>query len=700
MGKLELMSPAGSLEGIYAAARSGADAIYFGGGKFNARRNAKNLSEEELETAIKYLRLRGKKSYITVNTLATDRELKELLPFLQFLNNVGASAVIVQDLAVAKILQTAFPDMPIHASTQMTVHNLAGALAAAKLGFSRVVLSRELPASEIQFITENCGIETEIFCHGALCMSYSGQCYMSAAIGGRSGNRGLCAQPCRMQYSFPGEKSGAHLSLKDLCLAPYLNQIADLGVSCVKIEGRMKRPEYTAYVTQVYRKAIDSGLPPSKEEMDNLALLFSRDGFTDGYFSDKKGPHMFGMREETQPKELKALYKEAQQLYIGEEAGTVPITMHFEAQAGRPMLLACITGDGEKYSCEGVVPEKANFKPTSAADVQANLEKTGGTVFYAQEMEVFVDDGLKIPLSAVNAMRRQGLEALAAQRKVPPARRNLEWNEGFSRGNVAEKPQTIYSFLYKWQITPEILALKPAYVYLPLDEIVANSAFCKELCKSGVKLGAVLNRIIFDREWVAVVEKLDKARKIGACAIVCTNLGHVTLLADVGMELRGDFGLNIYNSQAMKQYKALGLQCQTLSVELNFPQIRDISKCCDTELIVYGRLPLMITESCAIKNHRGNACNCKQGEHSIQDKTGRSFPLVSAEGCRNTVYNSEPIFLADKQSSFDNIGLTYIRLNFTLEGAAECLKIAKSYDGSTGYTPEVFTRGMYSRGVE
>ena len=700
MGKLELMSPAGSLEGIYAAARSGADAVYFGGGRFNARRNAKNLSEEELETAIKYLRLRGKKSYITVNTLSTDRELKELYPFLEFLNNVGASAVIVQDLAVAKIIRTAFPDMPIHASTQMSVHNLAGAMAAQQLGFSRVVLSRELPASEIRFITERCGIETEIFCHGALCMSYSGQCYLSAAIGGRSGNRGLCAQPCRMQYRFPGEKTGAHLSLKDLCLAPYLKEIEDMGVSCIKIEGRMKRPEYTAYVTSVYRKALDSGLPPTQQEMDNLALLFSRDGFTDGYFTDQKGPHMFGTRDENQPKELKAIYKEAQALYTGEEEGTVPVTMHFEALAGRPMLLACITQDGEKYSCEGIVPEKANFKPTSSQDVQTNLEKTGGTVFYVKELEVFVDEGLKIPLSSVNAMRRQCLDALAAQRKVPPTRRVLEWNSGISRGNQPGKPQYIFSFLYKWQITDEILALNPAYIYLPLDEIVQHTAFCRGLVKQGHKIGAVLNRIIFDREWVGVLEKLNKAHNLGVSAIVCTNVGHSTLLKEVGMELRGDFGLNVYNAQAMKEYRAMGLQCQTLSFELNFAQIRDLSKCCETELIVYGRLPLMITESCAIKNHHGNACNCKQGEHSIQDKTGRSFPLVSEEGCRNTLYNSERLFLADKKNQYENLGLTYARLNFTLEGAKECLQIANSYLKDTGYVPEQITRGMYNRGVE
>ena len=248
---LEVMSPAGSLESVMAAVRGGADAVYFGAGDFNARRNAKNLTDEELATAMKYCRLRGVKTYITVNTLVTDRELLKAKALIEKLTVLGADALIVQDLGMARLIKSVSPDMPIHASTQMTVHNLAGVMAAHKMGFSRVVLSRELPLSEIAFICKNSPVEIEIFGHGALCMCYSGQCFLSAAIGGRSGNRGLCAQPCRMMYSYAGEKPGYPLSLKDLSVATYLKEIEKAGVHCIKIEGRMKRPEYTALVTKI-----------------------------------------------------------------------------------------------------------------------------------------------------------------------------------------------------------------------------------------------------------------------------------------------------------------------------------------------------------------------------------------------------------------------------------------------------------------
>ncbi len=699
MAKLELMSPAGSLESIYAAARAGADAIYFGGGDFNARRNAKNFSNEELEEAIKYLKIRGKHSYITVNTLLTDRELKELYGFLKFLNEAGASAVIVQDLAVAKMIHTAFPDMPMHASTQLTVHNLAGALQMKELGFSRVVLSRELPLSEIKYITENCGIETEVFVHGALCMCYSGQCYFSGLVGGRSGNRGLCAQPCRMQYGVGNGQQKAVLSLKDLCLAEQLNELVKAGVSCAKIEGRMKRPEYTAYVTNVYRKAIDSGKMPTRDEMDKLRTLFSRDGFTQGYFNDKKGSDMFGMREEGDPKKLKAIYKEAQALYAGEEDPSIPVDAYVYAHSGEKIRISMRTHDGYAYECYGMVPEKANHRPTGSEEIVNSLKKTGGTAFYMADVKVDMEYGLKIPLSAINAMRRQALDALTAQRKVQQPRRELEWHAGYMRTNSKEKPKYIFSYTKTEQITRKALMSKPEYIYIPLAECYNNIQAFEKLRKTGQKIAVVMNRIMYDREWPEVKKQLEAVKDAGIDSVVCTNVGHPYQLRDMGFELRGDFGLNVFNSQTMKQFRSLGVNCQTLSFELNFAQIRDISKCCESELIVYGRLPLMITENCAIKNRTGK-CSCKDGYGEITDKTGRTFPIMREEGCRNTIYNSDMLFWADKKSQYSNIGITYARLNFTTENGYECDKVIGAYVNDEAYMPERMTRGLYQRGVE
>ena len=286
---MELMCPAGSLEALEAAVQAGADAVYFGVGDYNARRNAKNISEEQLPQALAYCRLRGVRSYVTVNTLLSDRELPRVSQLLETLSREGADAAIVQDLGVLRLARAVAPDLPVHASTQVTVHNLAGALACKELGFSRVVLSRELPLEEIRYITQRSGIETEVFCHGALCMCYSGQCYLSAAIGGRSGNRGLCAQPCRLPYGFDGGPPKPWLSLKDLSLACHLQELEQAGVACVKIEGRMKRPEYVALTADIYKRAVAGKKPPSAEELEQLRAIFSRSGFTDGYFTGQTG---------------------------------------------------------------------------------------------------------------------------------------------------------------------------------------------------------------------------------------------------------------------------------------------------------------------------------------------------------------------------------------------------------------------------
>ena len=372
---MELMSPAGSMEGIIAAVRGGADAVYFGTGDYNARRNAKNLEGDELAEAFRYCRLRGVKTYVTMNTLVTDRELVRAKELVKKLSDLGADALIVQDLGMARLIRAVAPDLPIHASTQMTVHNLAGVLACAKLGFTRVVLSRDLPLKEIEFICKRSPAEIEVFVHGALCMCYSGQCYLSAAIGGRSGNRGLCAQPCRMQYSFQGSAPGYPLSLKDASMAQHLKELERAGVHTLKIEGRMKRPEYTALVTNIYKRALVEQREPTKEELEQLQTVFSRDGFTDGYLMGKRGNHMFGTRKEEAGREARAVYKQAQAIYETQpEPPSVPVELHFSARAGQEMTLAVTDRDGNRYETTGLPAETALNRATTEEEVAASLQ--------------------------------------------------------------------------------------------------------------------------------------------------------------------------------------------------------------------------------------------------------------------------------------------------------------------------------------
>ena len=702
---MELMSPAGSMEGIIAAVRGGADAVYFGTGDYNARRNAKNLEGEELADAFRYCRLRGVKTYVTMNTLVTDRELVRAKELVKKLSDLGADALIVQDLGMARLIRAVAPDLPIHASTQMTVHNLAGVLACAKLGFTRVVLSRELPLKEIEFICKRSPAEIEVFVHGALCMCYSGQCYLSAAIGGRSGNRGLCAQPCRMQYSFQGSAPGYPLSLKDASMAQHLKELERAGVHTLKIEGRMKRPEYTALVTNIYKRALVEQREPTKEELEQLQTVFSRDGFTDGYLMGKRGNHMFGTRKEEAGREARAVYKQAQAIYETQpEPPSVPVELHFSARAGQEMTLAVTDRDGNRYETTGLPAETALNRATTEEEVAASLSKTGGTVFKAEKVHVELESGLRASAAALNAMRRQCLEGLALVRRRPPERRTGDWQPGLRRLPYEGKPGLIYSFRSVEQLSSPILRSAPAMIWLPLSEIVRHLPMVQALMEKGLRFAAVVDRIIFDSQWPAVLEELRRLKDAGITDLALTNIGQIHLVRDLGFTLHGDFGLNIMNSQSVKELRQMGMQSCTLSFEMNLAQIRDMSLGLDSQIIAYGRLPLMITENCITKRH-GDGCArdgraCSGNNNAIVDKTGRTFPILRENHCRSTLYNAEKLWLADKMGELEHLGLRWLRLNFTTENTREIEAVIQAYQTGSGSMPERATRGLYYRGVQ
>lgn len=691
---MELMSPAGSLEGVIAAVRGGADAVYFGTGDFNARRNAKNLSGDDLAEALRYCRLRGVKTYITMNTLVTDRELVRAKELILELNQLGADALIVQDLGMARMIRSLAPELPIHASTQMTVHNIGGVLQAARLGFSRVVLSRELPLEEIAFICKNSPVEIEVFVHGALCMCYSGQCYLSAAIGGRSGNRGLCAQPCRMSYGLGGGKPEHPLSLKDLSLAEHLSQLEQAGVHTLKIEGRMKRPEYTALVTRIYKNALTQRRAPTREELEQLQAVFSREGFTDGYFAGHKGPEMFGTRQEDNGREARELYKQAQAIYQTEpEPPTVPVKLSFSARAETPMTLLADDGAGHRHEAAGLPAEPALRRATTEDEVRSALSKTGGTVFYPEQMEVELEDGLRASAAAINAMRRQCLESLALQRKMPPQRRTGEWQPGVQRLSSTEAPGWIFSFLSVDQLSSPILHAGPDMIWLPLREMADNLPLIRALTQQGLRFAAVPDRIIFDGQWAETLRLLRQVQQAGVSDLVCGNLGQLPIVHRLGMKLHGDFGLNVMNSQTVRELSRLGLASCTLSFEMNLAQIRDMNPGMDCQLMAYGRLPLMVTENAILPPDY-------TGKPTLTDKTGRSFPIVPEAHGRATLYNAETLWLADKGEELSRLGLRWLRLSFTTEKPREIEAVLRAYQSGEGTMPGRTTRGLYYRGVQ
>lgn len=702
----ELLSPAGGREALVAAVQSGADAVYMGFGSFNARRSARNFSDEEFLAAVRYCHLRGVRVYLTLNTLVTDRELPALAETARRASEYGVDAILVQDWGVYETLRAVIPDVPLHASTQMALHTLSGVEEAARLGMTRAVLARELSREDIREIVAGAPIEVETFAHGALCMCYSGMCEMSAVIGGRSGNRGACAQPCRLRYGWHGKADGNPLSLRDANLAAYADEMAEMGVACLKLEGRMKRPEYVAAVTGIYAALLREHRAPTADEQKKLALAFSRDGFTDGYYRGARGKEMFGVRPEDArwPEEW---FGELRAAYEREDLRLVPVRLRAEIRAGVPMTLTAEDADGHTVTAAGAVPEAARSRALTAEEVEARLRKTGGTAFTVSDCAVALEDGLSVSASALNALRREAIAALEAARTALPERREGAFVPSGRIKNPTEPPRLTVSVYRPEQLTDALVREGVETVYVPLELIEAVDV---EKYRGQTAFAAVLPRVWRTADEPALREQLRAARARGVETAVLGNLGHFALVRGMGFALHGDFGLNVFNSAALRFLKEQGLESATLSFELRHEQLRDIAKCIPCEAIVYGRLPLMITENCIAANEFGcrygkGRCDAAHADSAcaaapeLTDRVGERFPVLHAYGCRSEIQNGKVLWLADKPE-YRKIGLTYARLRFTTESPEECLRVLRAYKGREDYAPKDLTRGLFYRGVE
>ena len=693
---MELLSPAGSPEAVIAAVQNGADAVYLGFGDFNARRSAHNFTPDEFEKAVRYCRLRNCKVYVTLNTLVNDREMTAAVNAARMASEKGADAILVQDFGLAKVLRRTVPDIPLHASTQMSIHNLAGAEAAAQLGMTRIVLARELSLEEIRFISKHCSAETEVFVHGALCFCHSGQCYMSAMIGRRSGNRGMCAQPCRMQYSLGGRMDDYPLSLKDNCLANRLQALEEAGVACVKIEGRMKRPEYTGIVTGVYSKLLKEKRNPTPDEMELLARTFSRQGFTQGYLDGDKSD-MFGIKAEPD-EEIDSLYADARKAYSTGEVRRVPIHFYSLVEKGERAKAIAFDDNGNRAAAFGPVPERAKRQGVTANYIIEQMYKTGGTPFTVVENQAKADEGLFLPAAEINELRRKLISELSEKRMTPPQRRSFAMPVAPEDRGRRGEPEASSQIPTAEQLTPELAALKPHFLYAPAAVMAENYSSVLPFLTGGTTPVAVLPRVITDDETEEIFSTLEKLHEYGVNQALIGNIGHVALAKQAGMEVRGDFGLNAFNSQTLDVLRAAGFLSATASFELRIQQIRDMQKPLDTEMIIYGRLPVMVSDQCIIRQSSGR-CNC-QVPGQLADRTGSVFPVMKEFGCRHVIYNAQQVFLADRRDELLSAGLWGMRLLFTTESARECVEVAKAYLGMTDYQPNMLTRGLYYRGVE
>ena len=692
---IELLAPAGSMEALRAAVQNGANAVYLGCGTFNARQSAKNFTPQTLKDAVKYCHIWGVQVHLTLNTLVSDKEINELTELIRHAALCCVDAFIVQDLGVVQLCRQIAPHIPVHGSTQMTVHSLPGVQLCAAMGCKRVVLSRELSREEIRYICANSPIEIEVFAHGALCMCYSGQCYMSAMIGGRSGNRGRCAQPCRQSYGYHHWEGKYPLSLKDNCLVSYLQELEEMGVASIKLEGRMKKPEYVATVTAVYRKALDEQVV-TQGMKEALYTAFNRQGFTDGYYTGRVDRKMFGIREDVKddPEWIQA----ARNSYENGETQLVDVS--FEAVVSVDgSSLAVYDPDGRVCRVEGPRPELARNVPLSGAALAQRVAKTGGTPYRCVEVRTHVDPGLIISAASVNAMRRDVLNqltALRARREDFPLRRPAPIKK---HPGAKGLPGLTIQVTTREQLTPRLLNTEAVMLYVPIHILLEDMSLLQKLLRRG-RVAAVLPRIVHDGELPKLQHQMADLRDMGIRDVLVGNLGLLIPAREAGMRIHGDFGLNIYNSASMNVLRDLEFASATLSFEMTLPQIRDVSKAVNAEIIAYGRLPLMITEHCLIKNRTGE-CSCQNSSTKLTDKTGAEFPIIKdGNNCRSVLLNGKKLSWLDRQDDLAKLGIWAIRLYFTTENVREVDRVLSDYLNPEPFDPGACTRGLYLRGVE
>ena len=694
---LELLCPAGSFDALRAAVCNGADAVYLGVEGFNARRGARNFTLQELPEAVRYCHIRGVKVHLTLNTLVGDRELPAAAQTIAAAAKAGVDAFIVQDLGMVELCKQIAPGVALHASTQMSIHSLEGVQKAAEMGLSRVVLARELSAGDIGEICRHSPVEIEVFVHGALCMCYSGQCYMSAVIGRRSGNRGQCAQPCRLPYGYDRFENKYPLSLKDNCLVEHLEALQRAGVVSLKIEGRMKRPEYVATVTRIYREALNEG-KIGEEEKQALRTAFSRQGFTQGYYLGRTGPDMFGTH--SPERDAKLQLQSARASYENVEPQRVPVRFYAMIRRDEPMQLAVEDDEGRVCKTKGSVPQIGEHRSLSRAELETRLAKTGGTPYICREVQVALDHGLMVSAAEINSLRRDVLTQLSALRGRVEKPEIGKYTEPRHFAGSGAYPKLTVSVLRTEQITKKLRQIKPEILYVPIGEILLHEDFYRSLIRHQA-VGAILPRVTRGAgERNELTAQLQKLMNMGIDCVLTGNLGQIHLATQRGFTVAGDFGLNLFNSRAMTVAKSLGLSTATASFEMTLPQIRDLSKPLPVELQAYGRLPLMLTENCLMRNRAG-ICSCGDGKVKLVDRMGEEFRVVrDGQSCRSVILNGKKLYMLDRMPELSRLGLWALRLSFTTENAAEVDGVLTDWNGGGHFDPGSCTRGLYLRGVE
>ena len=677
----EILAPAGGYDALVAAVRCGANAVYLGGKALNARRNASNFSDEELREAVAYCHARNVKVYLTLNTLVADSELETAYDAIECACNSHADALILQDIGLVSLVRQVCPDMPMHASTQMSVQSIEGIRELEKMGFARVVLPRELSESEIAAIAAKTDMELEYFVHGALCMCVSGQCLMSSVLGGRSGNRGLCAQPCRLPFGVNG-KGGNALSLKDFSLVDELRRLEEAGVCSFKIEGRMKRPEYVAAAVTACKNSLNNINDYNINEA--LRAVFSRSGFTKGYFEGKLGKDMFGVRRKEDVEGAAPVLSSLARLYDGEKP-LLPADMELKFKRSEPLTLK-VSACGKTAAVTGDIPSEAVNKAVTEEELRDRLAKCGGTQFFAGDISIDLDEGLNVPASAINRLRRQALTELdgelAKGRDIPFTR-----TERFTAPHRAERMKLHARFFSEASVPDSLDGL--ARVILPIE---TSPETLKRVLDSGAQAAVEIPSAVFSNA-DKYVKKLTELKENGLSLAWACGLDGVGVARRAGLRFVCGFGMNIFNSVSVSEAAALGAEDCLLSCEVSLAHAAHIGGKLPRGLMIYGRIPLMMTRNCPVATKL--TCAECGGRSYLLDRMGVRFPVRCKNGC-SFVLNSRPLWLADKLNDIRNVD--YGLLWFTDESKEECTRVISDY--RRGGAPQgEFTRGLYYKGV-
>ena len=642
--KIEILAPAGDKGAFISAISSGANAIYLGTKAFNARLRAENFTLESMPELLRLAHAHGVKVYVTINTAIYDKELDALLLEVVSLWNMGVDAFIVADLGAMALIKKHLPQIELHASTQCTVHNLDGAdFLADTVGASRVVLARELDKKNIKYISQNSKAEAEIFVHGAHCMSVSGQCLLSFAMGGRSGNRGECAQPCRLPYQI-GNVKGYPLSLKDMSLCRQIPEILESGAASLKIEGRMKGQEYVGGTVAIWRRLIDEKRNATNGELSTLGVLFSRQGFTDGYFNSKIDKTMLGVRTEQNKQESSTLDKRE---YI---LNPVPVSIVAELKIGMPARLTLTVGK-KSVTVFGDIVDRAINAPLSEDDIAKSLSKLGGTPFVLRDIKIIKDESIMVRVSSLNKLRRDAIDKLFERE----AKLDLP---------SLEKQDIIHPRRIKTALFSDPSQIPENKDYFDITFVYLNKY------KSGIPVnGICMPPVIFDSQWQEIESMLNVAKKEGIEYALVTNIGQISRLKKYGFKLIFDYRFNVFNRPCVDYLQKNGAENIIMSPELTLPQLRDFG---GLMVVAYGKIPVMTTHKCVIKDTEG----CESGKAYLKDRQGAKMFCECGFGHTNIIYNSVPIYMADKQGDISHLSWHFI---FSDEDKKECFDIIEAY---------------------